>query len=156
MNSAALAPLLPAIAAVCEACYPAEACGLLLEGANGAAEFVAIPNIAGQAAARETSSRSSRDGYVMDPARVLAALEAAEAAGAQLAGIVHSHPDAEACFSAEDRMMALGGADAPLWPGVDYLVISCRNGSAVAARIFRWDAACADFYEEELPWCRTS
>ncbi len=154
MNSAAVAPLLPAIAAACEASYPAEACGLLIESAHGAVEFVAIPNIAGSAAAVGLSSRSRRDGYVMEPARLLAALEAADAAGARLAAIVHSHPDAEAALSAEDRAAALGGG-APLWPGVDYLVVSCRSGRSVAARVFRWDAASADFYEEELPWGQT-
>ncbi len=142
--------LLPAIAAECEARYPAEACGLLLQTKEGALSFVAIPNIAGTAQGAGTSSRSGRDGYVMDPKRLLAELEANEAAGGSLACIVHSHPDVGAYFSREDRDMALGGGDAPLWPGVFYLVASCRAGKVDDARVYCWDEESKEFAEQRL------
>jgi len=151
VNAAALAPLLRAIVAECELRYPAEACGLILSDASGALRFAAIPNIAGSAAAAATSARTGRDGYVMEPARLLAELESADASGGALAAIVHSHPDVGAYFSREDREMALGGGDAPLWPGVDYLVVSCRAGRVDDARLFRWEGASAEFQEERIP-----
>jgi proteasome lid subunit RPN8/RPN11 len=151
MNAADLKPLMPAMAAECNARYPAEACGLLIADAKGALSFVAIPNIAGTQSAAQTSSRTGRDGYVMDPQRLVAELEKADAAGGALAGIVHSHPDVGAYFSREDREMALGGGDSPLWPGVDYLVISCRHGRTDDARLFHWEDARREFAEEAIP-----
>ena len=150
VDQPSLTPLLPAMLAEALARYPDEACGLILEGRGGALRFAAIPNIAGSAAASGTSARSGRDGYVMEPARLLAELSAAEEEGGCLRAIVHSHPDAGAYFSKEDRDMALGGGDAPLWPGVDYLVISCRAGVCDDARLYRWDAGQGDFGETQL------
>ena len=63
------------IAAHMRACYPAEGCGLVLEDAKGALTFRPIPNIAGST---DTSSRTQRDGYVMDPKALLTALEETE------------------------------------------------------------------------------
>ena len=151
MNAHDLSPLLDPIAAECNSRYPAEACGLLLADKTGRLKFVAIPNIAGSSAAADTSSRTGRDGYVMDPARLVAELEAADSSGGSLAGIVHSHPDVGAYFSREDREMALGGGDSPLWPGVEYLVMSCRAGACDDARLYRWSDADRDFQEERIP-----
>ena len=130
--------------------YPDEACGLVLEGRGGAVRFVAIPNIAGSRAAAETSARTGRDGYVMEPARLLAELSAAEDEGGGLRAIVHSHPDAGAYFSKEDRDMALAGGPEPLWQGVDYLVISCRAGTCEDAKLYRWNVGRGDFDETQL------
>ncbi len=150
MNPNQIAPLLAAIASECEARYPAEACGLILSDAQ-AARFVAIPNIAGTARGSENSARTGRDGYVMDPGRVAAELETAESSGGALACIVHSHPDVGAYFSREDREVALGGADEPLWPGVDYLVVSCRAGRCDDARLYRWEPSIKEFQEHRIP-----
>ena len=135
------------IAAHMRACYPAEGCGLVLEDAKGALTFRPIPNIAGST---DTSSRTQRDGYVMDPKALLTALEETEEAGGRLYAIAHSHPDVGAYFSKEDRYMALGGGDEPLWPGVQYLVVSVRNGAVDAVRLYTWDTGRRDFIEEEL------
>jgi proteasome lid subunit RPN8/RPN11 len=131
--------------------YPAECCGFLLADASDALRFQAIPNIAGSAEGLATSDRTRRDGYVMDPKAVLQALEAADRSGGRLWGIVHSHPDVGAYFSSEDRNMALGGGEEPLWPGVRYLVVSVRAGQVEGARLYAWDSSRHDFREEELP-----
>ena len=149
-DSSRLALLLPAIMAETSLRYPEEACGLLLEGRGGALRFTAIPNIAGTALGSQTSTRSGRDGYVMEPKALMAALTAAEGEGWGLRAIVHSHPDVGAYFSREDKEMALAGGDEPLWPGVDYLVISCRGGSCDDARLYRWDPAARDFNELQI------
>ncbi len=132
------------------ACYPAEGCGLILEDAAGGLRFVPIANIAGSAEALSTSRRTGRDGYVMEPKALLSTLDAAEQAGGRLYAIVHSHPEVGAYFSKEDREMALGGGDQPLWPGVRYLVVSVRSGSVDGARFFTWDPEQRDFAEEEV------
>jgi adenylyltransferase/sulfurtransferase len=149
MDPQELRPLLPACAAEAARRYPAEACGLIVAG-RGGLRFVPIANIAGTAEGRATSDRSGRDGYVMEPGAVLAALTAAESEGGGLRAIVHSHPDVGAYFSREDREMALAGGDQPLWPGVDYLVISCRAGHCDAAALYRWDSASAAFLEIQI------
>jgi len=151
MRSGDLRPLMGQMAAHARSTYPAECCGLVLAGREGGLRFVPIANVAGSRAAEGTSRRTVRDGYVMDPQQLLAALVEVEQGGGQLAAIVHSHPDVGAYFSREDKDMALGGGDEPLWPGVQYLVISCRQTGVDAARLYSWDPARADFVEEEVP-----
>ena len=145
-----LQPLLPELAAHARRCWPEECCGLLLEDARGSLRFEPIANVAGSEAAQATSARSQRDGYVMEPKTLLAALESADRSGGRLAGIVHSHPEVGAYFSPEDREMALGGGDEPLWPGVQYLVISVRGGRVDEARLYSWQAERRDFQEERV------
>jgi adenylyltransferase/sulfurtransferase len=130
------------MAAHARSTYPLECCGLLLR-VGGEMTFRPIANVAGTT---EISSRTARDGYVMDPKALLAALEE----GGELWGIVHSHPDVGAYFSSEDRDMALGGGSEPLWPGVRYVVISVRAGRVDGARIYSWDPSRRDFSEGEL------
>src|SRR3954462_10351840 len=138
---------LESIAAHMRACYPNEGCGLVVEGSGGGLIFVPIPNVAG---ASDVSARTQRDGYVMDPKSLLTALDAAERAGGRLWAIAHSHPDIGAYFSKEDKAKALDDGGEPLWPGVQYLVVSVRNGVVDAARLYTWDAVHRDFIEEEL------
>lgn len=138
--------VIQAACAHAQSTYPDECCGLVLADAAGGQRFVAIANVAGTGRAAGTSTRTAQDGYVMDPKSLLAALETGH-----LVAIVHSHPDVGAYFSREDRDMALGGGDQPLWPGVQYLVISLRDGIVDDARIFTWDASSVDFNEIQVP-----
>jgi proteasome lid subunit RPN8/RPN11 len=139
------------IAAHAHSTYPAECCGIVISDRDGAPTFVPIVNIAGTAEAQGTSQRNGRDGYVMDPKALLAALSRAEEGGGALRVIVHSHPDVGAYFSKEDRDMALGGGTGPLWPGVDYLVVSCRRSGVDDARLYSWDEKRSDFDEKQVP-----
>jgi proteasome lid subunit RPN8/RPN11 len=138
------------ISAHARACWPAECCGLVLEDAEGARTFRPIANVAGTAVGQGNSKRTQRDGYVMDPKALLDALRETEDSGGRLWAIVHSHPDVGAYFSKEDREMALGGGDEPLWPGVQYLVVSVRSTGVDGARLYTWDAEKSDFREEEV------
>lgn len=140
--------LLRAIAAHARSTYPAEGCGLILADRAGVSRFEPIANVAGASA---ISTRTARDGYVMDPKAVLAALQSADDQGGRLVAIVHSHPDVGACFSREDRLMALGGGTEPLWPGVQYLVVSVRKGVVDDARLYLWEDARRDFLETQVP-----
>jgi len=143
--------LLGEIAGHARSTYPAECCGIVIADSEGNPRFVPIPNIAGTAGAQGTSQRNGRDGYVMDPKTLLGALSRAEEEGGSLRVIVHSHPDVGAYFSKEDRDIALGGGSEPLWPGVDYLVVSCRANGVDDARLFSWDASRSDFKEKQVP-----
>jgi adenylyltransferase/sulfurtransferase len=150
MSATDVEPLLPPIAAHARSTYPGECCGLIVADARGALRFVPIANVAGTDQAAGTSRRTRRDGYVMDPQAVLATLGEVEAQGGRLAAIVHSHPDVGAYFSKEDKDMALGGGDEPLWPGVEYLVVSCKSSGVDDARLYRWDPGAGDFAEEQI------
>jgi proteasome lid subunit RPN8/RPN11 len=145
------AALCAVMAAHAARAYPAECCGVLTSDAAGRLRYTEIPNIAGTEAAGPTSSRSIRDGYVMDPKALMAALDEADRAGGSLRAIVHSHPDVGAYFSAEDQRAALGGADEPLWPDVAYVVLSCRGGQTDGARLYTWNPSDRSFQEQELP-----
>jgi len=151
MTGRDLRPLLSGIAAHARSTYPAECCGLVLADREGRLRFLPIENVAGSPVAKGTSRRTLHDGYVMNPKALLAALAEVEQGGGHLAAIVHSHPDVGAYFSREDREMALGGGTEPLWPGVQYLVVSCKKVGVDAARLYTWDGSRADFAEEEVP-----
>jgi proteasome lid subunit RPN8/RPN11 len=142
---------LRAIARHARATYPQECCGLVLADGDGGLRFVAIDNVAGTAQGAQTSTRSRRDGYVMDPKQLLSALAEVEDSGGRLHAIVHSHPDVGAYFSTEDKQMALGGGDEPLWPGVQYLVVSVRDGVVDGAGLYSWNAVRRDFDEQKMP-----
>jgi adenylyltransferase/sulfurtransferase len=141
---------LRAIAAHARSTYPAECCGFLFQEAAGGFRFAAVTNIAGSAQGQATSSRSQREGYVMDSKEQLRALDENDQRGGALYAIVHSHPDVGAYFSKEDKHMALGGGDEPLWPGVRYVVVSVRRGIVDAVRLYTWDASSRDFREEDI------
>jgi adenylyltransferase/sulfurtransferase len=143
--------LLRQVAVHARSTYPAECCGIVIADRGGNPRFVPIANIAGTADAQGTSRRTGRDGYVMDPKTLLGELSRAEDEGGLLRVIVHSHPDVGAYFSKEDREMALGGGAEPLWPGVEYLVVSCRENGVDDAKLYCWDPARADFHEKQVP-----
>jgi adenylyltransferase/sulfurtransferase len=144
--------VLKEMAAHAQKAYPAECCGLLLEDAGGALLFRPVANVAGSAQARDVSTRSVRDGYVMDPMGLMAAQDEADRLGGRIWAVVHSHPDVGAYFSAEDRKKALDETGRePVWPGVHYVVISTRASGVDGARLFTWDAGKQDFTEREIP-----
>jgi proteasome lid subunit RPN8/RPN11 len=135
--------------------YPDEVCGLIL-GAGGMPEtYVVRPirNVADLERPADVTGtpRDARNAYLMDPREQLAALREADERGWVVVAIYHSHPDHDAYFSPMDRERALDHAGRPLWPGVDYLVISVRDGRAREARVVAWEAAASVFLERVVP-----
>src|SRR4051812_7648199 len=114
------------MARAAEAAYPNEACGLVVGAAWNAATHVPMENVYDRYHVRdpERFPRTARTAYLMHPLRLM---EEMERAGGLLA-VWHSHCDVGAYFSDEDVRVALGGGEAPLWPGAVYLVVSCRAG----------------------------
>ncbi len=133
-----------------EAAYPNEGCGVILRNlANGRWRVQPMRNAYDEYRARDPSGypRSSRTAYVFDSREQLRVWETAEAAGEHVACVFHSHTDAGAYFSAEDRAMAAPSGE-PLLPGMAYLVVAVDRGKATAAKLF-WGGG-ADFSERPV------
>lgn len=136
------AQVLAQIEAVLERAYPAEGCGIVVVGGDGAVRVAASENLteAMRAAQPELYTRGAENGYVLDGRLIVEA----ERRGEQLVAIFHSHPDVGAYFSAEDVARALvdwGDGPEPAYPGVDYLVTAVDAGRASESKLFRWDGA---------------
>ena len=69
-----------------------------------------------------------RRAYELDPAETLRAIEAIEAAGDDVLGFYHSHPDSAAEPSRTDREEAR-------WPGYYYAIVSVPDGDLA---VFEW------------------
>lgn len=67
--------------------------------------------------------------YEVDPEHLLGADRMARDLGYRLAGIFHSHPDAQAHFSETDLRNC--------WPWYLYLILSVRRGAMAEARCWK-------------------
>ena len=115
--------------------YPRETCGLLLGVRLGDEHVVSRVR-----RAHNVNIERAEDRYELDPDDFLAADREARAAGLDIVGIWHSHPDHPARPSATDR----DGA----WPGWSYLIISV--GREGVGEIRSWRLNGGDFEEEEI------
>lgn len=131
--------------------YPSECCGLLTASQTASDRTVAVipfANAQDEYHARypDEFPRTSRNGYFLEPRALLAHEKKMRADGQSILAIYHSHIDAGAYFSDEDKRAALSGGE-PLYPGVFYFVISVLKGRACEYRIFSWDKRLKDFTE---------
>ena len=115
--------------------YPEETCGLLLGTRNGAERVVV-----GVRQARNLNVERARDRYEIDPEDFLAADREARAAGLDIVGVWHSHPDHPAMPSLTD----VAGA----WPGWAYVIVSV--GPEGVSEIRCWELTRNDFQEEVI------
>ena len=131
-----------------EDAYPEEGCGLILEDQEGDFRVLHCENLANQYHEMdpETYPRTAEKFYVINPMEFLKA----EERGEEVKVVFHSHADVGDYFSDEDVAAATlprDSDDAP-WeeahPGVDYLVVSVRDGEADHATLFEFDGANAD------------
>lgn len=97
------------------AAYPQEGCGVLV-GTGGEA-----PAVASVTAGRNLADRA-RDRFELDPLAVLHAEREARAAGLDVVGFWHSHPDHPAIPSRLDTERA--------WPEYLYVIVSTSAGGA--------------------------
>jgi proteasome lid subunit RPN8/RPN11 len=121
-----------------EAGYPDEACGILLgrvEAAGGTVVERVLP-----LANERSDSRHNR--YLIAPEAVLAAHREARAAGVEVLGYFHSHPDCPAVPSSFDREHA--------WPGLSYVIVSVVAGRAESLRSWRLAEDREAFCEETV------
>jgi proteasome lid subunit RPN8/RPN11 len=116
--------------------YPREVCGLLVGhgGCEGCREVVAVRR------ARNLNTERAHDRFELDPQDFLATDRAARAAGLEIVGVWHTHPDHPARPSETDREAA--------WPEWSYLILAVGGCGAVALR--SWRLAGEQFEEEEI------
>jgi len=138
MNGIALTPHdLQAIGGHGEASYPEECCGFLIGRAEGDSTSVerllAVDN-------ERQDSRHNR--FLIHPETVLAAHKEARAAGLDVVGYYHSHPDHPARPSEFDREHA--------WPGLSYVIVSVQGGKVAEARSWRLTDDRERFEEEAI------
>ena len=101
--------------------YPQEICGFLI-GPRGSGR------VARAARARNTVVERARDRYEIDPRDMIRAQREADAAGDDILGYYHSHPDHPARASVFDAERS--------WAGPIYLIVSCVEGKVVDANAF--------------------
>ncbi|MFQ5665307.1 MAG: Mov34/MPN/PAD-1 family protein [Candidatus Binatia bacterium] len=130
--------------------YPDECCGMIIDR-NGHEEVIRVTNLQNELHAKDPEQfpRTARIAYTMGPeaAPVLIGSERGEV---QLRAFYHSHPEHDAYFSAEDRKQALGGWDEPSYPHAAQIVVSVRERTVRATKVFAWDPAVRDFTEVPL------
>lgn len=125
-----------------EASYPEECCGFLIgrfvrdqsSGEETVVERVLSVNNERQ------DSRHNR--FLIHPETVLAAHKGARAAGLDVVGYYHSHPDHPARPSEFDREHA--------WPGLSYVIVSVASGKVAEARSWRLSDDRERFEEEAI------
>jgi proteasome lid subunit RPN8/RPN11 len=132
-----------------EAAYPEECCGVVTASADAPDELARVrrcKNSQDQFHKLDphTFPRTNRNAYFMDPKDLLAIERECRERDERVRIIYHSHPDAGAYFSEEDRRCAVVDG-APLHPAVDYLVVSVRDGKAGESELFMWNSAAKCF-----------
>lgn len=145
--------ILEQIAAHAEHDYPIEACGIGLGRAGDPhlARVVPLRNVQDRYHALDPDAfpRDGRDAFRIDELERMRMLEAVEAEGLIERVLYHSHCDAGAYFSPEDRAMAVvQGIE--LMPNVVHVVVSVRNGRRADLAAFRFNAATHRFDEVRL------
>lgn len=131
--------LFDALADHAMAWYPRECCALVVAGPGGP-EAILADNLADTWHARDPEGfpRTAREAYLLDPMLLVRA----EAAGKPVLAVVHSHVEVGAYFSDEDARLATApGGDAPLFPGVEYVVLDARADGVHGFTAFAWSDA---------------
>ncbi len=134
--------ILDAITGWVEQAYPEEGCGLVLEESDGGYRVRECENLADQYHEMDPEQfpRTAEEFYVIDPMEFMDA----EERGEEVRVVFHSHADLGDYFSDEDVAAATMPRedDEPYeeaHPGVDYLVVSVRDGAAGHATLYRFE-----------------
>ena len=102
--------------------YPYEICGVMVGPRGGRGRVTEAHR------ARNTIVDRARDRYEIDPRDQIRIEREADAAGKEVVGYYHSHPDHPAQASATDAQRS--------WAGVVYLIVSVHDGEAVDQNAF--------------------
>ena len=115
--------------------YPDEICGIML-GPQGDRTVTEVRR------ARNIIVERSRDRYEIDPLDHIRIQREADAAGLDIIGYYHSHPDHPARASMFDTERA--------WAGYVYVIVSIENGKPVDANAFVAEKDSGPFQSEPL------
>jgi len=113
--------------------YPDEICGLMLGNDHVVTDVRRARNIIVE---------RSRDRYEIDPLDQIRIQREADAAGLDVIGYYHSHPDHPAQASRFDTERA--------WAGYVYVIVSIEKGKPVDANVFVADTDGGPFHSEPL------
>jgi proteasome lid subunit RPN8/RPN11 len=122
-----------AIRAHGKAAYPDECCGALIGSGSSVLAAVALDN--------KTTSGARRR-FLVEPADYRQAETRARAAGAELLGFYHSHPDHPARPSQFDLDHA--------WPNLSYVIVAVETGQPRAMTSWRLKDDRSAFNEEKI------
>jgi proteasome lid subunit RPN8/RPN11 len=126
--------------------FPHEACGLLVEGSEGATAVLA-ENLADKYHKLDPAAypRTAERAYLLDPMLIANV----ERAGDRVVAIFHSHVRVGAYFSDEDVAQATSPfEDGPLYPGVDYVVFDAQDAGVKGHKVFAWNHHDRGFVEK--------
>ena len=120
-------------------CYPSECCGFITSSETQD-EFFPCENLQDKMHAYdpETFTRDSKTAYYISPKVIMDVMKNGETSGKKIRVIYHSHPDHDAYFSDEDQQAATYEKE-PVYPGIDYHVVSVYNGKIKAHETFCWN-----------------
>ncbi|MCW1966863.1 MAG: M67 family metallopeptidase [Anaerolineae bacterium] len=125
-----------------EACYPNEACALLVgrseNGIRAVSEVVIVANAWQAGQSPDEAGHSQRDRYLIAPRDIAQTDRAAHQRGLDLIGVFHSHPDHPSRPSATDLAQA--------WPEMSYLIAAVYAGHTTSLQSWR---LCDDAFVEE-------
>ena len=132
-----------AICGQAEATYPDECCGVVFARVDAPGKLTRVRPCRNaqdelHALDPEVFPRTARDAYFVDPGDLLAIARETRERNEVVRVIYHSHPDADAYFSEEDQRRAISNGE-PVFPEVQYLVVSVRRGTFDRARLFEWN-----------------
>jgi proteasome lid subunit RPN8/RPN11 len=126
--------------------YPEEICGVMVGPPGGRLVTEAKParNIVGQRDSQwpELGEERKRDRYTIDPRDHIRIQREADAAGLDIIGYYHSHPDHPAQASRTDAEKA--------WAGYVYLIVAVHQGEPVDQNAFVAEQDGGPFHPEPL------
>jgi proteasome lid subunit RPN8/RPN11 len=126
--------------------YPEEICGVMIgpPGDKMVTEAKPARNIVGQRDSQwpELGEERKRDRYTIDPRDHIRIQREADAAGLDIIGYYHSHPDHPAQASRTDAEKA--------WAGYVYLIVAVHQGEALDQNAFVAEQDGGPFHPEPL------
>jgi len=137
-----------------EAGYPAEVCGLVFAPRGGPADEVRrCHNRQDELHTRDPQRhpRTAATGFALGLDDVTL-LDRSLAGPRPCCLVYHSHVDASAYFSDEDRRVAAPPGLGPVYPELDHLVVDARREGARGARRYRFSAGDFRLIAEYSPW----
>ena len=152
MNQLSIPPdLIRKILEQAEREYPNECCGMIFGSRQKPGELLRVRECRNVQEAwhvrdPENFPRTAKTAYFIDPRELLAVQKEIRAGNEEIRVIYHSHIDAGAYFSEEDKRVAAPEGE-PAYQGVDYLVVSVTQGKVNGSHLFRWDPAKKDFLQ---------
>lgn len=129
--------------------YPHECCGMILGPDEQKGIFTRVRpcrNIQDELNQMDpvTYTRTSATAYVIDSSDLFKIQKEARQKKEAIRIIYHSHIDKGAYFSEEDKRVATHEGE-PVYPGVEYLVISVMKGKVADSCLYHWDEKQKDF-----------